>query len=60
MNNSMLRLILPTAQPDTGCKNRMYRQSSDPDRAIILPIVILLMAENCDFFMIFALLYILM
>ncbi len=33
---------------------------NDPDSEIVMPLVILLMAEKCDFFMIFALIYILM
>lgn len=33
---------------------------SDPDKAVILPIAILLLAEKCDFSLIFALMYILM
>ncbi len=34
--------------------------SADNDKALILPIIILLMYEKCDFFLIFSLLYILM
>lgn len=33
---------------------------SDPDKAVILPITILLLAEKADFSVIFALMYILM
>ena len=56
MNENLLRLLLPSRSP--GCSDGMSRQNSD--REIILPIVILLMADKCDFFLIFALLYILM
>ncbi len=53
MNENILRLILPSKNPHSV--NR-----TDSDREIILPIVILLLAERCDIFLIFALLYILM
>ncbi len=33
---------------------------NDSDFSLIFPIVILLMAEKCDFFLVFSLLYILM
>ncbi len=56
MNENLLRLLLPSKSPSrTNGTSR-----TDSDREIILPIVILLMAEKCDFFLIFALLYILM
>lgn len=57
MNPELLRLILP---PKTANGYSMQHSSSDSDRAIILPIVILLLAEKADFFLIFALLYILL
>ncbi len=53
MNENLLRLLLPS-------KNPCRINTADSDREIILPIVILLMAERCDFFLIFALIYILM
>lgn len=53
MNENLLRLLLPSKTP-----HRTDRTDSDGE--IILPIVILLMAERCDFFLIFALIYILM
>ncbi|MBQ2974092.1 MAG: hypothetical protein IJE19_07040 [Clostridia bacterium] len=56
MNENILRLILPSKNPCRTAKNSI----GDGDREIILPIVILLLAERCDFFLIFALLYILM
>lgn len=59
MNENILRLLLPVKNP-CGTEQRNITNGGDPDRAIILPIVILLMAEKCDFFLIFALLYILM
>lgn len=57
MNENLLKLILPAKNsrcPAYGVTG------GDGDRAIILPVIILLMAENCDSFLIFALLYILM
>lgn len=57
MNENLLRLILPAKNPCGPARNNI---NSNSDREIILPIVILLMAERCDFFLIFALLYILM
>ena len=58
MNESILRLILPQSCGDSP---KQIRQSSaDNDRSLILPIIMLLMAEKADFFLIFALLYILM
>lgn len=54
MNESVLRLLLPVKN------SRRENYSGDSDREIILPIVILLMADRCDFFLIFALMYILM
>ncbi len=56
MNPNLLRIILPPKNPS----GYMPQQSGDSDRAIILPIVILLLAEKADFFLIFALLYILL
>ena len=58
MNENILRLLLPAKNPCKATQNTISR--SDSDREIILPIVILLMAERCDFFLIFALMYILM
>lgn len=57
MNENLLSLLLPAKNPCHTAKNAA---GSDSDREIILPIIILLMAERCDFFLIFALLYILM
>ncbi len=59
MNENILRLILPP----NGCdfrKSKNPRTCAESDRSLILPIVVLLMAEKADFFLIFALLYILM
>ncbi|MBQ2846646.1 MAG: hypothetical protein IJE74_00110 [Clostridia bacterium] len=56
MNENLLRLILPVKKAEY----RFSQGRADSDREIILPIVILLMAEKCDFFLIFSLLYILM
>lgn len=56
MNENILKLLLPSKSPGRS----RARNSADSDREIILPIVVLLMAEGCDFFLIFALLYILM
>lgn len=55
MNPDILRLILSS----DSCR---YEKSCTPDndKSIILPIIILLMAEKSDFFLIFSLLYILM
>lgn len=55
MNPDILRLILPA----DNCRY-VNRTAQSDDRSIILPVVILLMSENCDFFLIFSLLYILM
>lgn len=56
MNENLLRLLLPSKNP---CRpNEPSR--ADSDREIILPLVILLMADGCDFFLVFALIYILM
>jgi len=55
MNPDILRLILPFE----NCRYEKQISSND-DRSIILPVIILLMAEKCDFFLIFSLLYILM
>jgi hypothetical protein len=57
MNENLLSLLLPSKNP---CRNEHNRRNADYDREIILPVVILLMAEKCDFFLIFALMYILM
>ncbi len=59
MNENVLRLILPP----NGCnfrKSKNPRSNAESDSSLILPIVILLMAEKADFFLIFALIYILM
>ncbi len=53
MNENLLRLLLPSKSP---CRTN----NTDADREIILPIVILLIADRCDFFLVFALMYILM
>ena len=58
MNENFLRLLLPAKNPCKPTQNSISR--GDSDREIILPIVVLLMAERCDFFLIFALMYILM
>ncbi len=58
MNENIMRLILP--EKIVSDKNYINRGGSDPDKALILPIIILLMAEKCDFIIIFCLLYILM
>lgn len=52
MNPDLLFRLLA---PDSGRPS-----SADNDRALILPIIILLLSEKCDFFLIFSLLYILM
>lgn len=57
MNENILKILLPSKNPHIKEKSG---QSADSDREIIMPIVILLMAEKCDFFLIFALMYILM
>lgn len=56
MNENLLRLLLPSKNP---CRTN-GANCTDSDREIILPIVILLMADRSDFFLIFALVYILM
>lgn len=56
MNPNLLRIILPPKNPS----GYLPQHGGDGDRAIILPIVILLLAEKADFFLIFALLYILL
>ncbi len=56
MNENLLRLLLPSKSP---CRQDGTSRT-DSDREIILPIVILLMADRCDFFLVFALIYILM
>lgn len=58
MNENILRLLLPAKNSGRAAQNNISH--GDSDREIILPIVILLMAEKCDFFLVFALLYILM
>ena len=58
MNENILRLLLPAKNPCREAHNSISH--ADSDREIILPIVILLMAEKCDFFLVFALVYILM
>lgn len=55
MNPDILRLILPFE----NCRYEKPKPQND-DRSIILPLIVLLMAEKCDFFLIFSLLYILM
>lgn len=57
MNENILKILLPSKNPHIKEKSG---RSADSDREIIMPIVILLMAEKCDFFLIFALMYILM
>ncbi len=57
MNENILKILLPSKNPYIKEKSG---RSADSDREIIMPIVILLMAEKCDFFLIFALMYILM
>lgn len=57
MNPDLLRIILP---PKNANGYLPHQNGTDSDRAIILPIVILLLAERADFFLIFALLYILL
>lgn len=56
MNPDLLKLILP----ERSCRGNMPCRNADSDRSIILPIVILLIADKCDFFLIFSLLYILL
>lgn len=56
MNQNILRLLLPVKNSYLPPKNS---KNADSDREIILPIVILLMADRCDFFLIIALMYIL-
>lgn len=56
MNGDILRLILPA----DNCRYENPRTYVDSDRSIILPVIILLIAEKSDFFFIFSLLYILM
>lgn len=56
MNENILRLLLPSKNP----AQKSTAARTDSDREIIMPIVLLLMADKCDFFLIFALIYILM
>ena len=56
MNENIFRLLLPSKSPN----RRECGSRGDSDREIILPIIILLMADGCDFFLVFALMYILM
>lgn len=58
MNENILRLILP--QRCCEFPEHIPQNRADNDRSLILPIIILLMAEKADFFLVFALLYILM
>lgn len=58
MNENILRLILP--QRCCNSSEKAMQNTPDNDRSLILPIIILLMAEKADFFLVFALLYILM
>ena len=51
-----MRIILPERRCSSGSRSG----SCDSDRSVILPIVILLMADRCDFGLIFSLIYILM
>ncbi len=55
MNENLLRLLLPSKSPYRT--DGVSRQNSD--REIILPIIILLLVDKCDFFLILALMYIL-
>lgn len=56
MNENLLRLILPKRNGEYPT----FSDRTDNDFSLILPIIILLIAEKSDFFLIFALLYILM
>ena len=51
-----MRIVLPERRCSSGSRSG----SCDSDRSVILPIVILLMADRCDFGLIFSLIYILM
>ncbi|MBQ2904596.1 MAG: hypothetical protein IJE48_09390 [Clostridia bacterium] len=57
MNENILKILLPSKNPFI---KEQHGRNADSDREIILPLVILLMADRCDFFLIFALMYILM
>ena len=55
MNENILKILLPSKNP---CPSNS-KNPADTDREIVLPIVILLMADKSDFFLILALMYIL-
>lgn len=57
MNENIMRLILPPRDCDTAKEKPLNR---DSDRSLVLPVIILLLAEKADFFLIFALIYIIM
>ncbi len=52
MNTDLLRLILP--------EKSVSVRRTDSDREILLPIIILLIADRGDFFLILSLMYILL
>ncbi len=52
MNTDLLRLILP--------EKTVSARRADSDREILLPIIILLIADRGDFFLILSLMYILL
>ncbi len=56
MNTDLLRLILPAK----SASPRNPERFSDSDREILLPIIILLIADRGDFFLILSLVYILL
>lgn len=56
MNENLLQLILP----QRNCRYPTQDERTNNDFMLIFPIIILLVAEKSDFFLIFALLYILM
>ena len=56
MNENLLQLILPQRK----CRYPAQTEHGENDYSLIFPIIILLVAEKADFFLIFALLYILM
>lgn len=56
MNPDILRLILP----EKTASAHAVRRFSDPDRELLLPIIILLVADRGDFFLILSLVYILL
>lgn len=60
MNGCATRIVLPPNSRREKARRPCAAAENASDRSVVMPIVLLLIADGCDFWLIFSLLYILL